>query len=151
MSGIFKKAISLFAQSGEGRATSAIREGRHRNTMPQGHAPAHISLSTEDIDRFDKHFEQMFDNANLPGPDYYEFWKMTEALAVHVRDERSRIAATFASLSIQGLTQERLVETAQQYKGLINDDRSRFGKACDAMIRKIDDDIHKIQTTLYRA
>jgi DNA repair exonuclease SbcCD ATPase subunit len=216
MSGIFKKAIGLFVEFEEDKASSAPSANPLPKAAPQGPPPVSAALQADDIEKFEKHFEKVFDQANLPGPDYYEFWKMMEALSVHIRDERSRIAATFASLSIQGLTKEKLVSTAQQYKTLISEDRTRFEKvaqeklehdigqkrqelrqleetvarhaelikkltqdisaaqqsmkglqsviteeeskldknkqgyavACDAMIRKIDDDINKIQTTL---
>jgi len=215
MSGIFKKAIGLFVEFEEDKAPSAP-SATQLPRPPQGVPVASIALKADDIEKFEKHFEKVFDQANLPGPDYYEFWKMMETLAAHIRDERSRVAATFASLSIQGLTKEKLVDTAQQYKTLISEDRNRFEKvaqeklehdigqkrqdlkqlevtvakhaeliqkltqeisaaqqsmkglqdviaeeenkleknkqgyvvACDAMIRKIDDDINKIQTIL---
>lgn len=216
MSGIFKKAAGLFVEFEEDRATSAPSAKASPPTAPVVPVAAKIVLHADELDKFEKHFEKVFDQANLPGPDYYEFWRMMEALAVHVPDERSRMAATFASLSIQGLSKEKLIQTAQQYSMLVNEDRTRFEKvaqekleydigqkrnelrqleettakhaeliskltqeisaaqqsmrslqdtiadeeskldknkrgydlACDAMIRKIENDINKIQSTL---
>lgn len=138
MSGIFKKAMGLFVEFEEDKATSAPSAIPLPAAAPPGPAPASVALRADEIDKFEKHFEKVFDQANLPGPDYYEFWKMMETLAVHIRDERSRFAATFASLSIQGLTKEKLIETAQQYKTLVGDDRTRFEKVAQ---EKLEQDI----------
>jgi predicted nucleic acid-binding Zn-ribbon protein len=73
----------------------------------------------------------MFDQANLPGPDYYEFWKMTETLETHIKDEKARLSATYASLAIQGLTKEKLIESANKYKELIQHDKSHFEKVAN--------------------
>jgi len=56
---------------------------------------------------------------------------MMETLEAHVPDEKARIGAVFATLSIQGLTKEKLLETAAQYKGMVEKDRDEFDKAAD--------------------
>jgi hypothetical protein len=43
-------------------------------------------LDEATIDKFDRHFETLFDQANLPGPDYYEFWKMMKTFKPHIKD-----------------------------------------------------------------
>lgn len=92
-----------------------------KTSMPQG-------LKADEVDKFEKHFEKIFDAANFPGPDYYEFWKMSETLAAHIPDERARFSATFASLTIQGLTKEKLLETATKYRELVDQDKLTFMK-----------------------
>jgi len=86
------------------------------------------ALKADEVDKFEKHFEKIFDEANFPGPDYYEFWKMSETLAAHIPDERARFSATFASLTIQGLTKEKLIETASKYRELVDQDKLTFMK-----------------------
>ena len=52
-----------------------------------------------------------------------------ETLEVHIRDEKARLSATFASLSIQGLTKETLVDSANKYKAIIEKDKASFEHA----------------------
>ena len=87
---------------------------------PENHAEA---------EKFEKYFDKLFDQANFPGPDYFEFYKMMETLEVHIRDEKARLSATFASLSIQGLTKETLVDSANKYKAIIKKDKASFEHA----------------------
>jgi predicted nucleic acid-binding Zn-ribbon protein len=126
MAGLFKKAMGLFVEFEEDPQTSSTSA---TGTQPR---PARVSpqqvFNAEEFDKFEKHFEKLFDQANLPGPDYYEFMKMMETLEAHIKDEKARISATYASLAIQGLTKERLVETASKYKEIISHDKSHFEK-----------------------
>ncbi|MEO6049568.1 MAG: hypothetical protein ABIQ57_18940 [Candidatus Kapaibacterium sp.] len=92
-------------------------------------APMRGALSKEDVDKFEKHFSGLMERANLPGPDYYEFFKMMETLEAHIADEGARMAAVFATLSIQGMTKEKLLESAGVYGGLIEEDSVQFHKA----------------------
>lgn len=87
------------------------------------------TISQSEIEKFEKYFNDLFENANLPGPDYYEFYKTMETLEPHIHDEKARISATFASLSIQGLTKEKLLDTANKYIEIIKKDRDEFNKA----------------------
>jgi hypothetical protein len=215
MAGIFKKAMSLFVEFEEEQKKSSPQASPTSSAHSRP-AVAQQVLNADEFDKFEKHFEKVFDQANLPGPDYYEFWKMMETLEAHIKDEKARISATYASLAIQGLTKDKLIDTANKYKELIQHDKAQFDKianeksekeignkrkelqhleetimkhneliqkltkeisesqnslgklkstiteeenklaknkqgytiACDAMIKKISDDISKIQTTL---
>ncbi len=89
------------------------------------------TMSQADLDKFEKHFTDLLEKANLPGPDYFEFWKMMETLETHVPDEKTRMAAVFATLSIQGLNKQKLLETAATYKEIVEKDRAEFDKAAD--------------------
>jgi hypothetical protein len=130
MAGIFKKAMSLFVEFEEDTNKSAPEISPVQAGVTRNHAPVK-ALNAEDFDKFEKHFERMFDQANLPGPDYYEFWKMTETLETHIKDEKARLSATYASLAIQGLTKEKLIESANKYKELIQHDKSHFEKVAN--------------------
>ena len=131
MAGIFKKAMGLFVEFEEEQDNSAKQ--KPTSASPSAKAPVATpqALNAEDVDKFEKHFEKMFEQANLPGPDYYEFWKMAETLEAHIKDEKARISATFASLAIQGLTKDKLVETAAKYKDIIQEDKVRFEKVAN--------------------
>jgi hypothetical protein len=126
MAGIFKKAMGLFVEFEEDPQKPA------QQTSSPSSAPSRAStqqvLNAEEFDKFEKHFEKLFDQTNLPGPDYYEFMKMMDTLEAHIKDERARMSATYASLTIQGLTKEKLVETANKYKEVISLDKAQFEK-----------------------
>lgn len=128
MAGIFKKAMGLFVEFEEDPQKTTSKT----SSSPSSSGPVRISpqqvLNAEEFDKFEKHFEKLFDQANLPGPDYYEFMKMMETLEAHIKDEKARLSATFASLTIQGLTKEKLVDTAGKYKELISQDKLHFEK-----------------------
>jgi hypothetical protein len=129
MAGIFKKAMGLFVEFEEDPDKSVPAKSPSSSHEPtRVSAPARTTLNAEDFDKFEKHFEKMFDQANLPGPDYYEFWKMAETLEAHIKDEKARLSATYASLAIQGLTKDKLIDSANKYKELINQDKIQFEK-----------------------
>lgn len=127
----FKKALGVFVELDTSAAPAPSVSGA-RPYVPS-HAPAGItSLDAASAEKFEKHFETLFDKANLPGPDYFEFWKTMETLEKHIPDESARIAATFASLSVQGLNKPKLLETAAAYMDIISKDRAAFEQAAAA-------------------
>jgi len=130
MAGIFKKAMGLFVEFEEDEKKSAPTSSNPASASIPRISPQ-FAMNQDDYDKFEKHFEKMFEQANMPGPDYYEFWKMMETLEAHIKDEKARMSATFASLSIQGLTKDKLVETATKYKELISLDKAQFEKVAN--------------------
>lgn len=144
MSSFFKKALGVFVEFEETPASElqspSPSSAAHIPSIPATRAQpaggaqpmAGGELSREDVDKFEKHFSGLMDRANLPGPDYYEFFKMMETLESHIADETARMAAVFASLSIQGMTKEKLLESARVYSELIAKDNAEFLKALEA-------------------
>ena len=127
----FRKAISLFVVLEENEPQksperTAAPEPAGAQRPPASEATA---LSKADISKFEKHFEQLFEQTNLPGPDYYEFWKTMDTLESHIPDETARIHAVFASLKIQGLTKSILIDTAGKYKEAVLLDKANFESA----------------------
>ena len=131
MSEFFKKALGLFVEFDD-------KEDDRPASIPVQPATQPVAikqqsykgpLSQQDVDKFSKHFSDLFDRANLPGPDYYEFSKMMHLLESQIPDENVRIATVFASLSIQGITKEKLMDTAKQYCAIIENDKTEFEKA----------------------
>jgi hypothetical protein len=142
MASFFKKALGVFVEFDETQENNnknpeekqyvqnITPKNNTNNNLPNNSNPS-ITLNEADIEKFEKHFDKLFDQANLPGPDYYEFWKMSETLEAHIHDEKARFSATFASLSIQGLTKAKLLEAAEQYKQIILKDKAAFEGAID--------------------
>ncbi len=127
MSGLFKKAMGLFVEFEENPQKSSSPSSSSPAFQQQQRASQQV-LNAEEFDKFEKHFEKLFDQANLPGPDYYEFMKMMETLEAHIKDEKARMSATYASLAIQGLTKDKLIGTATKYKEILSQDRAQFEK-----------------------
>lgn len=106
---------------------------------------ARTSQNHAEAEKFEKYFDQLFEKANFPGPDYFEFFKTMETLEAHIHDEKARLSATFASLSIQGLTKENLITTAGKYKEIMEKDRANFEKA---LAEKLNADVGKKNSDL---
>lgn len=136
MAGFFKKALGVFVEfEDENKNTSNTTTNTNTNIPSNNQIPTpknEVVYSQQhhaEAEKFEKYFDQLFDKANLPGPDYYEFFKTMETLEAHIHDEKARLSATFASLSIQGLTKEKLITTATQYKEIMENDKLNFEKA----------------------
>lgn len=131
MPSFFKKALSIFVETDPDPQDAAMTgAGNNPPNIPRSTAsskpePAH-SINQADLAKFEKHFEQLFEQTNLPGPDYYEFWKMMDTLESHIANEGERMQAVFASLKIQGLSKQTLLETAGKYRAVIEQDRANF-------------------------
>ena len=91
-----------------------------------------VQVSGDDMAKFNAHFDELFDQANLPGPDFYEFTKMCTAMAA-LPDE-TKYSAVFAGLQVQGLTKEKLLESANHYIAIIDEDSKKFNSTIDTKI-----------------
>jgi len=143
MSNMFKKALGIFlefepeqvkqsAQSTEDGLPMQVNPGNKSYTAI--HTGSAGIITEGDINKFEKHFEEMFDKANLPGPDYYEFWKMMETLETAVPDEKIRMTAVFATLNVQGLSKDALVNSAVKYYQLLEKDKLEFQNAVNTKV-----------------
>lgn len=132
MSSFFRKAISLFVILDDEKPQPVQEEPVEPGVVPAATAEQYAApapMSAADLSKFEKHFEKLFEQANLPGPDYFEFWKTMDTLEKHIPDEAGRMQAVFASLKIQGLTKQTLVETAGKYRQVILQDKANFEAA----------------------
>jgi len=92
-------------------ATSA---GVH--TVPQ--------LDQNSTSEFNKYLMKLMDDANLPGPDYYEFAKALQALAAVPLTEQQKYMSVFAGFQAQGVTAESLVDAAGKYIAILGQKKS---------------------------
>jgi len=91
-----------------------------------------IQAGSVDLGKFVQHFDDLFNSANLPGPDYYEFTKMSEAMGA-LGDE-IKFPAVFNALKVQGLTKTALLNSAQEYIKIIDNDTAQFNAAIDQKV-----------------
>lgn len=90
------------------------------------------SISAEDMAKFEQHFDELFEKANLPGPDYFEFSKM--CIAMNALNDDVKFATAFSGLQVQGLTKEKLLESAKFYIKIIDEDSVKFNSAIDTKL-----------------
>ncbi|MEZ4918311.1 MAG: hypothetical protein R2792_04315 [Saprospiraceae bacterium] len=141
MNSFFKKAIGLFVvldEENDKKSTASQPAQKPEAPVKSGSSqptPApRRTMKATDISKFEKHFQELFDKANLPGPDYYEFWKMMDTLESHIPEEKARMKAVFESLKIQGLSKKVLLESAATYKQVVETDRSNFESAVKSKV-----------------
>ena len=88
-----------------------------------------------DTTRFKQYFDKLFAEANIQGPDYFEFSKMIEAMR-SIPDEKARYAAAFAGLSVQGLDKQKLLSTAAEYVQVLDKDAANFSNTIDTALQE---------------
>jgi peptidoglycan hydrolase CwlO-like protein len=92
------------------------------------------TISSDSIEKFRSYFEKLIADSNLPGPDYFEFFKMVDAMK-SITDEKARFATAFAGLSVQGLDKTQLINSAEKYIGILNSDAQNFNSTVDNTIK----------------
>lgn len=131
MASFGKKFLSAFVEVTDEEKKPVAAEDviqQQSTTVTQTKAPAGAEL-----DKFKNYFDQLFKDANLQGPDYFEFASMTKAMQA-IADEKARYAAAFAGLSVQGLDKTKLLETANAYLKILETDAANFNSTVDAAL-----------------
>lgn len=127
MSGLGKKILGAFVELNDDKEDKEEAEAAMVNptpvTEPSFNTPATPSVSSSD--KFRNYFDKLFQDSNIPGPDYFEFSKMVEAMSA-IPDEKTKYLTAFAGLSIQGLDKKKLLDTANHYLALIDADAKTF-------------------------
>lgn len=128
MSSIGKKILSAFMEIDSPGDQAAMLQ-------PARPAVAGYTLPLEPAGKFNQHFNQLFRDADIQGPDYFEFSKMTEAM-MGIADEKTRFTVAFAGLTVQGLNKIKLLETAGEYLLLLARDAEDFKRSVDAALEE---------------
>src|SRR5690349_21836851 len=117
MAGIGKKILGAFVE---------LKDEDEEKTEPQAEyvQPAQSTVNVPEIsasEKFKNYFDKLFKDSNTPGPDYFEFSKMVEAMSA-IPDEKTKYLTAFAGLSIQGLDKKKLLDTADHYLQVLDSD-----------------------------
>jgi len=130
MASFGKKFLSAFVEvTGEKKPVAVPEEKQHSSTPVQ--TAKEVSATVNE--KFKNYFDQLFREANLPGPDYFEFAKMTQAMMA-IADEKSRYVAAYAGLNVQGLDKSKLLNTATAYLQILEKDAAHFSSTVDVAL-----------------
>lgn len=86
-------------------------------------APVHGIKKQEILD----YFMKVFSDNNIQGPDYQEFRTALDGMKSQPMDEATKIKTLSISFGAMGLTPQKLVETANQYKKLFASKLDAYG------------------------
>jgi hypothetical protein len=137
MSGLGKKILGAFVEVNENEKSQRTENAAGSVGSAAGSVTGtagSVAAGRPD-DRFAAHFDQLFSEANIPGPDYYEFSRMTAAMQA-IADEQARFYAAFAGLQVQGLDKDKLLSTAAEYLKVLEADASRFQSTVDNTLQE---------------
>lgn len=139
MASLGKKILSAFVEvtDHETPVTKPEDTTQHSSPVAGGQTLQKRQAGNNDAttEKFKQYFEQLFKDANLPGPDYFEYAKMTDAM-ISIPDEKARYSAAFAGLNVQGLDKQKLLNTAADYLKILETDANNFDSTVDAALKE---------------
>jgi len=135
MARIGRKILSAFIETTEEKETAPVNPSPTVEPAATGGSQAANAATPASDQRFADYFDKLFSDANIPGPDYFEFSKMVAAMQV-IPDERARYFAAFAGLQVQGLDKQRLLSTAAEYLRVLTADADQFRKTVEAALQE---------------
>lgn len=151
MASLGKKILSAFVEVNTPEKTAGSQKGgepgrdevKPTGDIKKEEVSEHVRLESPGVsagnaaadNRMMEYFDKLFSEANIPGPDYFEFSKMVAALKA-VPDEFSRFCAAYAGLQVQGLTKEKLLSTAEEYLRVLDTDAQKFQSTVDAALQE---------------
>ncbi|MBO9199301.1 MULTISPECIES: kinetochore Spc7 family protein [Niastella] len=143
MANLGKKILSAFVEVNDDKKPETEKQPSNKEGLPKTEPVPTVSSTTANTSytttanssKFKEYFEKLFREANLPGPDYFEYSKMLEAMQA-VPDEQVRFITAFAGLSVQGLDKQKLMSTAAQYLQLLETDAQNFHNTVDAALQE---------------
>ncbi|MFT3823123.1 MAG: hypothetical protein QM731_04350 [Chitinophagaceae bacterium] len=125
MASIGKKILSAFMEVSDD-SKPVTEKPAVTNITSSPVAATYSNTPPADVSgKFRDYFDRLFKEANIPGPDYFEFSKMIEAMQ-GIADEKARYSAAFAGLQVQGLDKQKLLSTAAEYQQVLDTDAKNF-------------------------
>ncbi|XZF12661.1 hypothetical protein ACTHGU_12800 [Chitinophagaceae bacterium MMS25-I14] len=153
MSDFFKKAAGLIFNLDD---DDTAKKQHQQADDPEKDTPATVSPMPAPIstpihpdsaltEKFSAYFKDLYDRSNIQGPDFYEFNNMTEAMGNVIADE-VKYPSVFAGFG-GALTKDKLLTSAQQYLGIIQNDAVEFEHSfLTAVKSKVEDRRAQIQS-----
>ncbi|MBS1661602.1 MAG: hypothetical protein JST68_11190 [Bacteroidetes bacterium] len=140
MAKLGKKLLSAFIEVSDEKKEDAPRtSSAPHETVASAPADASVASAVPAAaaadQRFADYFDKLFSEANIPGPDYYEFSKMIGAMQL-IADEQSRYYAAYAGLQVQGLDKPKLLSTAAEYLRILTADSDQFQKTVQTALEE---------------
>jgi hypothetical protein len=139
MANLGKKILSAFVEVSDDKKTETEKPPEKTKPSTPNYsqaAPTAKSTYTSPVNsKFRDYFDKLFSEANIPGPDYFEYSKMIEVMR-SVPDEQVRYITAFAGLSVQGLDKQKLLTTAAQYVQILETDANNFNSTVDAALQE---------------
>lgn len=133
MSSFGKRILSAFVEvTGNEQPVIMPEEAQQTSTYTQRQSNHVLPAPSA---KFRAYFDKLLSEANIPGPDYYEFSKMIAAMQA-IADEKARFNAAYAGLSVQGLDKQKLLLTAAQYLQLLDEDADSFNSTVDEALQE---------------
>ena len=136
MSNFAKRLLSTFVEMDEDAEKKPEQPAASAPFVPRN-TDAVTSTSTVVFasDKFKVYFDNLFKETNFPGPDYFEFSRMIEAMSA-IPDEKTRFISAYAGLSLQGLDKDKLLKTASQYLQVVDNDAKNFQATVDKALQE---------------
>lgn len=100
----------------------------------------------EDIMKFNQHFDEVIGSANIPGPNYFTFSRMLAEMGD--LPDPAKFKGAFAALKIQGVSKSVLLETANKYLSLLDEDNAGFKKAVEESTASNQAEIDRIKKSI---
>lgn len=137
MASFGKKILSAFVEVKDKEKEPAVPDQQTSGSVTEKvqHINVPGSSMPQNSEKFKQYFERLFHDANIPGPDYFEFSKMIDAMS-GIGDEKARFMAAFAGLNVQGLDKIKLLSTAADYLQVLKADAANFDSTVDAALRE---------------
>lgn len=96
--------------------------------QPTKQAQSTSSISVIDPKIAERLKKVLTDN-NFPGPDYFEYKQQLDILNELIPDETTRYKAAYKSLINQGVTKEKITDSAGKYVNILLSENTKFSEA----------------------
>ena len=136
-----RKLMSFFIEEATTQTQTTITTPTKVGSPPQVQVQQTVAVQnaagTGVVDKkFVDHFVSLIENSNLKGPDYFEYMQALKGVSGLGLSEDKQYQASWASFkAMGGITDVNiLINTANQYIGVLDNDRQGFLKDVDAAI-----------------
>lgn len=138
--GIGKKILSFFIKDADEAAPKPAVASPAPPPAKPAPAPATVTnaAGTGQIDKkFVEHFVNLLAQANLPGPDYFEYKQALQSMEGLGLGEEKQFQAAWASFKAMGGAKDTAIlkTSADQYLGILSKDRESFLKDVEKAIK----------------